>query len=56
MLTANQRDILAGVLTQVYMGDGEGVTYEQWIDTYEIYRESIKKYDEERYETNDRTD
>ena len=43
-MTSNQRDILAGVLTAVYLWDGDGVSYEQWIDTYMYYRNKINEW------------
>ena len=48
MLTTHQRDVLAGVLTAVYLYDGDGVTYQQWIETYLYYREKINEYIEEK--------
>ena len=47
MLTTNQRDVLAGVMTAVYLYDGDGVSYQEWIETYVIYRKAINEYDEE---------
>ena len=44
MLTSSQRDILAGVLTAVYLYDGDGVTYKQWVETYLYYRQKINEY------------
>ena len=50
MLSTNQRDILAGIMTAVYLYDGSGLTYEDWIETYEYYRERINLYLEANYE------
>ncbi len=47
MLTSSQRDILAGVMTAVYLYDGDGVRYKEWIETYELYRQKINEQIEE---------
>ena len=46
MLTVNQRDILAGVITERYMSDD--AKYEDWIEEYELHRKRIAEYDEQR--------
>lgn len=52
-MTTNQRDILAGVLTAVCLYDGAGVTYKEWVETYEYYREKISEYVEREKDDKD---
>ena len=47
-MTSNQRDILAGVMTAVYLYDGDGVSYDEWIEVYEFYRKKINESIEEK--------
>ena len=44
MLTSSQRDILAVVMTAVYLYDGDVVSYKEWIETYLYYRQKISEY------------
>ena len=46
MLTVNQRDILAGVMTDRYIS--EEANYVEWIEEYELHRRRIQEYDESR--------
>lgn len=43
MLTVNQRDILAGVIT--YLNRNEEASYVEWIEEYEYHRKRIEEYD-----------
>ena len=53
MLTSNQRDVLAGVLTAIYMLDIKDnyVKYYDYIAMYEYYREKLNEHCEEKNET-----
>lgn len=46
MLTVNQRDILAGVMTDKYIS--EDANYVEWIEEFELHRRRIQEYDESR--------
>ena len=49
MLTSNQRDILAGVMTAIrHLDGGDRMTIKQWIEVYEFYREKINESIEEK--------
>ena len=42
-MTTNQRDILAGALTAVYLIEVGGLTYDSVVDAYEYYRKKISE-------------
>ena len=53
MLTVNQRDVLAGVITNRYIH--EDANYSQWIEEFELHRQRIEETIVEK-ENDQRTD
>lgn len=54
MLTSNQRDILAGVMTSRYIY--EDAKYSDWIEEYELHRRRIEETEVDNADRNQNTD